>query len=172
MLGSAGSELPREVRVLRHRNGRRDGAPATQRRESDAHRRGETYREHDMEESGRHETSVWRVAVPVHVRIRVHARVRARGLVRLQPSPREHFFRPSIDALFKSAAATYGRRVIDVLLSGAHGTDGPPGLWQAPPSCFASMRTGSMPSVAGLRSSKQLVDGRDGDAPVAGLGEP
>jgi len=51
-------------------------------------------------------------------------------LVRLQPSPREHLFRPSIDVLFKSAAATYGRRVIGVLLSGANGLDGPPGLWQ------------------------------------------
>jgi chemotaxis response regulator CheB len=52
------------------------------------------------------------------------------GIMRLEHSPKEHRFRPCIDVLFKSAAATYGRRVIGVLLSGGFGTDGAAGLWQ------------------------------------------
>jgi chemotaxis response regulator CheB len=52
------------------------------------------------------------------------------GLIRLQPSPPEQRFRPCVDVLFKSAAATYGRRVVGVLLSGANGNDGAAGLWQ------------------------------------------
>lgn len=52
------------------------------------------------------------------------------GLIRLEHSPRENWSRPTIDVLFKSAAATYGRRVIGVLLSGAGGSDGSAGLWQ------------------------------------------
>jgi chemotaxis response regulator CheB len=49
--------------------------------------------------------------------------------MRLERSPKEQHFRPCIDVLFKSAAATYGRRVIGVLLSGML-TDGTAGLWQ------------------------------------------
>ena len=52
------------------------------------------------------------------------------GLIRLEPSPPEHHFRPCLDVLFKSAAMTYGRRAIGVLLSGKFGTDGAAGLWQ------------------------------------------
>lgn len=52
------------------------------------------------------------------------------GLIRLERSPKEHRFRPSIDVLFKSAASTYGRRVVGVLLTGSFGTDGSAGLWQ------------------------------------------
>jgi chemotaxis response regulator CheB len=51
------------------------------------------------------------------------------GVMRLERSPKEQHFRPCIDVLFKSAAATYGRRVIGVLLSGML-TDGTAGLWQ------------------------------------------
>jgi chemotaxis response regulator CheB len=59
-----------------------------------------------------------------------HHMVLGNGLIRLEPSPREHRFRPCIDVLFKSAAMHYGRRVIGVLLSGAFSTDGTAGLWQ------------------------------------------
>lgn len=51
------------------------------------------------------------------------------GVMHLEPSPKEHHWRPSIDVLFKSAAVTYGRRVIGVLLSGM-ASDGTAGLWQ------------------------------------------
>jgi chemotaxis response regulator CheB len=50
------------------------------------------------------------------------------GLMRLEASPKEQHSRPCIDVLFKSAASTYGRRVIGVLLSGMS-SDGTAGLW-------------------------------------------
>ena len=52
-----------------------------------------------------------------------------RGLMRLEQSSFESFARPSIDALFRSAALSYGRRVVGVLLSGTL-KDGTVGLWQ------------------------------------------
>jgi chemotaxis response regulator CheB len=51
------------------------------------------------------------------------------GVMRLEPGPKEQHCRPCIDVLFKSAAVTYGRRVIGVLLSGMS-SDGTAGLWQ------------------------------------------
>jgi two-component system chemotaxis response regulator CheB len=45
----------------------------------------------------------------------------------IQRGPREHSTRPSVDPLFRSASATYGRRVVGVLLTGC-GEDGVSGL--------------------------------------------
>jgi chemotaxis response regulator CheB len=48
--------------------------------------------------------------------------------MRIQQSPKDPWTRPSINVLFRSAAAAYGNSVAGVLLSGML-TDGVPGLW-------------------------------------------
>lgn len=51
------------------------------------------------------------------------------GIMRVEHSPKESVHRPSINALFRSAAHSYGRRVVGILLSGLM-NDGSAGLWQ------------------------------------------
>ena len=52
------------------------------------------------------------------------------GAMRLEHGPKQLRFRPGVDALFRSAALAYGRRVVAVLLSGIWGEDGTTGLWE------------------------------------------
>jgi len=52
-----------------------------------------------------------------------------RGRVRLRQSPKEPWNRPSINVLFRSAAAVYGNSVTGVILSGTL-SDGMAGLWE------------------------------------------
>ncbi len=56
-----------------------------------------------------------------------HHLVAEPGSVRLLRTPQVHHHRPSVDLLFESLAANYGRHVIAVVLSGS-GTDGATGL--------------------------------------------
>lgn len=68
----------------------------------------------------------------VHGRVYVappaHNLLVGRGIVSVSASPRESAHRPSINALFRSASESYGRRVAGVILTG-YLDDGVAGLW-------------------------------------------
>ncbi|MDB5197958.1 MAG: chemotaxis protein CheB [Flaviaesturariibacter sp.] len=57
-----------------------------------------------------------------------HHLILEKGKVLVKKGPKENRFRPSIDALFRSAAYTFGSRVIGIVLSGML-DDGTSGLW-------------------------------------------
>jgi two-component system chemotaxis response regulator CheB len=57
-----------------------------------------------------------------------HHMILEKGKIVVKRGPKENRFRPSIDALFRSAAYEYGTRVIGIILSGML-NDGISGLW-------------------------------------------
>ena len=63
----------------------------------------------------------------VYLAVPDHHLILTKGRIRLGRGPRENMARPSIDPLFRSAAAAYGPRVIGVVLSGLL-NDGASGL--------------------------------------------
>ncbi|HEV8583476.1 MAG TPA: chemotaxis protein CheB [Methylomirabilota bacterium] len=63
----------------------------------------------------------------VYIAPRDHHVIFDDGVMRLTRGAKEHYTRPAIDPLFRSAAARYGSRVLGVLLSGM-GADGVSGL--------------------------------------------
>jgi two-component system chemotaxis response regulator CheB len=91
------------------------------------------------------------------------------GVVQLRRTPKQHFTRPAADPLFRSAAHTYGRRVVGVVLSGS-GSDGAAG-------CIAIKEAGGLSLVqsedeashTGMPRSSILQDGVDAVLPVHAL---
>src|SRR5215218_1177859 len=63
------------------------------------------------------------IAAPDH-----HLVLEKGGRIAVRKGPKENRFRPSIDALFRSAALVYGPRVVGVVLSGLL-DDGCSGMW-------------------------------------------
>lgn len=93
------------------------------------------------------------------------------GTVVLGRGPKENRFRPSIDALFRSAAYSYRERVIGILLSGSM-DDGNSGLWTI-------KRLGGLTIVQEesetifpqmIMNAKHYVD-IDHEVPVANMGD-
>jgi two-component system, chemotaxis family, protein-glutamate methylesterase/glutaminase len=64
----------------------------------------------------------------IYVAANDHHLLLEKGKVVVKKGPKENRFRPSIDALFRSAAYVYGARVIGIILSGFL-NDGTSGLW-------------------------------------------
>jgi two-component system chemotaxis response regulator CheB len=109
------------------------------------------------------------------------------GVIRLARGPKENRARPAVDPLFRSAALTYGPRVIAVVLSGAL-DDGTAGLWavrdrggiavvQDPADAAVASMPASALAEVGADHVARAVDlgpllGRLARLPVAPVGPP
>jgi two-component system chemotaxis response regulator CheB len=91
--------------------------------------------------------------------------------MRLTHAPKESCSRPSIDALFRSAADTFGPNVIGVLLSGML-DDGTSGLWAIKDRGGVALVQGNVPVVfASMPEGAALQVDVDAVIPVQHLGE-
>ena len=73
----------------------------------------------------------WESIKPGHIYVAPadhHLLLERSGYLRVTRGPKENRFRPAIDALFRSAAHAFGRRVVGVILTGFL-DDGTAGLW-------------------------------------------
>jgi two-component system chemotaxis response regulator CheB len=92
------------------------------------------------------------------------------GTFRLSSSPKESYHRPSIDALFRTAARSYGERVIGVVLSG-HLDDGTEGLAEIRRAGgVAIVQEPSDAEFPSMPTSALEVAGADHTVPVAEMG--
>ncbi len=91
----------------------------------------------------------------VYLGVADHHLILAEGHIRLGRGPRENMARPAIDPLFRSAAASYGPRVIGVLLSGLL-NDGAAGLR-------------SIKQCGGLALVQDPADASASEMPLSGL---
>lgn len=85
------------------------------------------------------------------------------GRIKLDVRPKEHFTRPAVDPLFRSAALTYGSRVVGILLTGG-GHDGMLGLLNVTRAgglsivqTLAEAEDDSMPAYAIAQGNVQAV---------------
>jgi len=99
-----------------------------------------------------------------------HLLVTLNGM-RLTHAPKESCSRPSIDALFRSAADTFGTNVIGVLLSGML-DDGTSGLWAIKDRGGVALVQGNVPAAfASMPEGAALQVDVDAVIPVQQLGE-
>jgi two-component system chemotaxis response regulator CheB len=92
------------------------------------------------------------------------------GTFRLSRGPKQSYHRPSIDALFRSAARSHGERVIGVVLSG-HLDDGTEGLAEIRRAGgVAVVQEPSDAEFPSMPSSALEVAGADHTVPVAEMG--
>jgi two-component system chemotaxis response regulator CheB len=92
------------------------------------------------------------------------------GTFRLSSGPKQSYHRPSIDALFRTAARSYGERVIGIVLSG-HLDDGTEGLAEIRRAGgVAIVQEPSDAEFASMPTSALEVAGADHTVPVAEMG--